>query len=86
MPQNPIKLDSSNRIVNDDGTITQVFRTWALQVSNNIPIVATGSPEGVVEAPQYSLYIDETTPATPVQYRKMSPEIGGDRTKGWAVI
>jgi len=86
MPQNPIKLDSSNRIVNDDGTITQVFRTWALQVSNNIPIVSTGSPEGVVEAPQYSLYIDEAVPLIPVQYRKMLPQITNDRTKGWVVI
>jgi len=86
MPQNPIKLVSSNSIVDADGTASQVFRTWAIQASNNVPIVGTGSPEGVVEAPQYSLYIDESVPLTPVQYRKMLPQIANDRTQGWAII
>ena len=86
MPQAPIKLNSSQPIIEADGTLSQVFRTWALQVSNSIPIVNTGSPEGVVEAPQYSVYVDEAVPLTPVTYRKMLPEIGGDRTTGWAVV
>lgn len=86
MTQTPQKLNSTQPIVESDATPLQAFRTWALQVSNNIPFVSTGTPEGVVEAPQYSLFIDEAVPLTPVQYRKMLPEIGGDRTKGWAVV
>jgi hypothetical protein len=81
-----IRLNALQPIVEPDGTMTQHFRTWALAVSNNLPIVGTGTPEGVIEAPQYSLYIDETVPLTPVQYRKMLPEIGGDRTTGWAAL
>jgi hypothetical protein len=79
-------INSAQPIVEDDGTMSQLFRAWLLQVSNNIPIVNTGSPEGVIEAPQYSLYIDEAIPTVPVQYRKMLPEIGGDRSKGWVVV
>ena len=45
-----------------------------------------GTPEGALEAPQYSLYIDESTPLSPIQYRKMLPDVTGDRTKGWAAL
>lgn len=86
MPQTPQRLNSAQPLIEADGTPSQVFRTWALQVSNSTPIVGTGTPEGVVEAPQYSLFIDEAVPLTPVQYRKMLPLIGSDRTKGWAVV
>ena len=86
MPQEPTGLNSTQPIVESDGTISQIFRTWAGQVTNSLPIVGSGTPEGVRAAPQYSLYIDEAVPLTPLQYRKMLPEIGGDRTKGWALI
>lgn len=86
MPQEQQLLNASNAIVDPDRTPTQVMREWALRVSNNSPIVNTGSPEGNVLAPQYTLYIDETVPTAPVQYRKMLPEIGGDRKKGWIAL
>jgi len=80
------KLNSAQPLVEQDRTATQLFRSWALLVSNALPLVGAGSPEGVTEAPQYSLYIDEAVPLTPVQYRKMLPEVGGDRAKGWAAL
>ena len=86
MAQNPLSINSAQPIVEDNGTMSQLFRTWMLQVTNSIPIVGTGSPEGAIEAPQYSLYIDETVPLVPTQYRKMLPEVTGDRSKGWAIV
>jgi len=80
------QLNSTQPITEADGTISQVFRTWALQVSNSLPLIGIGTPEGVVTAPQYSLYIDEAVPLTPVQYRKMLPDVTGDRSKGWAAL
>ena len=80
------RLNIGQPIVKQDGTMSDPFSLWASMVSNNLPIVGTGSPEGVVEAPQYSLYIDEAVPLVPVQYRKMLPEISSDRKNGWAVI
>ena len=81
-----MRLNSSQPITDDKGAITSVFRSWANLVSNNLPLVGTGTPEGALEAPQYSLYIDESTPLSPVQYRKMLPDVSGDRTKGWAAL
>ena len=81
------RLQATQPIVEPNGTMSQTFRVWAIEVSNSLLIVGTGDPElQGLEAPQYSLYLDEAIPASPVQYRKMLPEIGGDRTKGWAAL
>lgn len=86
MPQNQAKLNISQPIVNPDGTPSQHFQLFLLQLANSVTIVSTGNPEAVLEAQQYCVYVDETVPAAPVTYRKMLPEIGGDRKKGWVVI
>lgn len=83
MPQDPTKLVVTEPVVEADDTASQVFRTWAQKVSNSVPIVGSGTPEGVLEAPQYSVYVDETTATAPTVYRKMLTDIGGDRSKGW---
>lgn len=80
------RLQAAQPIVEDNGTMAQAFRTWTIEVTRSLVIVGTGTPEGVLEAPQYSLYLDEAVPATPVQYRKMLPDIAGDRTMGWAAL
>lgn len=80
------RLQAAQPIVEDNGTMSQAFRTWTIEVTRSLVIVGTGTPEGVLEAPQYSLYLDEAVPATPVQYRKMLPDIAGDRTMGWAAL
>lgn len=86
MPQAQQPLNVQFPVVEKDGTPSQILREWALRVTNNQPIISTGNPEGVLEAPQYTLYIDEAVPTAPVQYRKMLPEIGGDRKQGWVVV
>ena len=76
-------LNASQPIIIDDGTMSQAFRLWTLQAGLSIPVVGAGSPEGVVTAPQYSLYLDSTGAAGFVAYRKMLPSIGGDKSQGW---
>jgi len=82
---NPI-LNVAQPIIGNDGTMEQAFRQWTQDASLSIPIVGTGSPEGVVEARQYSLYLDSAGSAGSIQYRKMLPDIGGDKTKGWILV
>jgi hypothetical protein len=64
----------------------QPFRQFTQEAALSIPITGAGSPEGVVEAVQFSLYLDTTGSAGSIQYRKMQPEIGGDRSKGWIAV
>jgi hypothetical protein len=66
--------------------MAQAFRTWTLDASLSIPIIGTGSPEGVVEARQYQLYINSAGTAGSIEYRKMLSQIGGDRTQGWILV
>jgi len=80
------RLNAAQSIIESNGTMTQTFRTWTLDASLSIPIIGTGSPEGVVTARQYSLYIDSTGSAGSIEYRKMLPDIGGDVTQGWKLV
>lgn len=80
------RLNAAQPIVQPDGTMAQPFRQFTQDASLSIPIVGSGSPEGVVEARQYSLYIDSTGSSGSIEYRKMQPEIGGDVTKGWVAV
>lgn len=80
------KLNVAQPIVEANGTMSQPFRQWTQEASLAIPIIGTGSPEGVVEARQYSLYLDESGISGAIQYRKMQPSIAGDRTKGWVLV
>lgn len=81
-----IKLNAAQPIVGEDGTMQDAFRTWALTVSDGVPQVGVGSPEGVVESPQFTLYIDSAGSAGNIEWRKMSSDIGGDKSKGWLQV
>ena len=70
-------------IVDKDGYASTSFRQWVNQASLSIPIIGSGSPEGVVEAAQYRQYLDTAGSAGNISYRKMLPDIGGDVTMGW---
>jgi hypothetical protein len=83
MAQPPTKYQATQPISEATGAPSQPFRDYLSKVSKSVPIVGSGSPEGVLEAPQYSLYIDETTPSAPVLYLKMLPYVGSDRSSGW---
>ncbi|GAF75550.1 unnamed protein product [marine sediment metagenome] len=81
-----IRLNASQPIVEADGTMAQAFRTWSISISDLQPIIGIGTPEGIIEAPQFTLYLDSTGTTGTIQYRKMLPEIGGDRLKGWVLL
>jgi len=66
--------------------MAQPFRQFTQDASLSIPIVGSGSPEGVVEARQYSLYIDSTGTTGSIEYRKMLPDIGGNTKQGWIAV
>jgi len=80
------RLNAAQPIVDANGTMTQAFCQFTQDITLSIPIVGSGSPEGVVEARQYSLYLDSAGSAGSIQYRKMQPDIAGDRTKGWILV
>lgn len=80
------RLNAAQPIVQSDGTMEQPFRQFTQDASLSIPIIGVGSPEGVVEARQYSLYIDSTGTSGSIEYRKMQPSIAGDTSQGWIAV
>lgn len=76
-------LAVANPIVNENRTMSEELRQWIREVNLSNPIVGAGSPEGVVDADQYALYLDNTGAAGSIQYRKMLASIAGDTKQGW---
>ena len=73
-------------MVDARGGITQQFAEYLSSLEQGVPLSGVGSPEGVVEAPLHTLYIDETGGAGSIEYRKMSSDIAGDRSMGWLAV
>ena len=80
------RLNASFPIVDEEGKMTQAFRDEMTRLSESVTIRGTGSPEGVIEAPQYSEYVDKTGTASTIKYVKRDTDIAGDRSKGWILI
>lgn len=79
-------LDGGRSIVDGTGRMQQAFRSEINELIRFLPIVGAGTPEGVIDAVQYSLYIRTDGVSGTIQYRKMLPQIGSDTKKGWVAV
>lgn len=73
-------------IVDADGMMSQPFRAWTQGVSRLEILSGIGSPEGVVNAPQKTLYMNTTGAAGAVLYIKRDTNVGGDPKQGWILV
>ena len=69
----------------EDLTPSEQSRSWINAVTLSIPIIGTGSPEGVVEAQQRQTYLDEAGTDNTTSYIKRVNDIAGDKTMGWVL-
>jgi hypothetical protein len=72
--------------ITKEGMMVQSYMLWTQAVTKLQPIIGTGSPEGAVEADQYSFYIDSTGTTGSILWCKMLPLVGADRKMGWVLI
>jgi len=79
-------LNSTLPVVDDRGVMVRRFDFWTLNVTRLAPIVGTGSPEGVVEAVETQLFMDNTGIAGSILYIKRNSDIGGDKKQGWILV
>ena len=80
----PIKL--YDPFVNDDLALTKENKDRMRVLQSWVPITGNGSPEGVVEALQFRLYIDEDGSTGSILYIKKLAEIADDITQGWVLV
>lgn len=59
-----------------------LLESLELAVNLNTPIIGAGSPEGVITAKPYQVYLDTTGGAGTLQYRKMT----GTSNTGWVLV
>lgn len=76
----------SQPIVDTNGVMSQPFQEWQELVGRAQLLRGTGSPEGSIEAPLDSRYIDTSGAPGSLLYIKVSADIGGDRTQGWVLV
>jgi len=72
--------------ITEDGIPTAQFQSLLESLESavnlNTPLTGTGSPEGVLTALPYQVYLDTAGGAGTIEYRKMT---GSDNT-GWVAV
>ncbi len=81
-----IPMPPSFPFVDERGYLTSRAQEFVLEVHKQSVIIGTGSPEGVLEAPQWSEYIDDSGTTGSLKWVKKLEDISGDRTQGWILI
>lgn len=82
--RNHVVPPASFPLTETDGKPTEVMRKWMTRVT---PIYyGSGSPEGVLEAPITSLYMNTAGTAGSILYIKRDQDVSGDRTQGWILV
>lgn len=80
-------LTTTRPIVETSGESSQEMRSWAQLITDRALIISTGSPEGVIDAPQGSMYMDDAGTAGNILSVKRDADDGlGDKTKGWILV
>ena len=86
MPNYIISPSPTRAFVDQNGLMTQEARTWVQTINDRTLIIDAGSPEGAIEAPIGSEYMDSAGTASNIKYIKRDADIGGDKTQGWILI
>ena len=80
------ELSANRPIIEEDGSLTVQSRAYFRVLTDQVLIIDTGSPEGVIEAPQGANYMDDAGVAGAIKYIKRDNDIAGDKTKGWVLV
>jgi len=75
-----------NQITDGNGNVSNTMLIWIEAITSRQIISGTGTPEGNIEAMQFSLYMDETGTAGNILYIKRDADIAGDKSKGWILV
>jgi len=81
------RINFSRPAINSLGVLSLAMKRWIQSITNQAVITGSGTPEGVVKAPQFSSYkdVDATTTGT-ILYSKQLAQIGGNTSMGWVLV
>ena len=81
VPPSPVRP-----IIDDAGTMEPSFRAFALKIALRALIIGNGNPEGVYDAEQGAVYMDEDAAGGDILYIKRLADIAGDKSQGWRAV
>ena len=81
-----VSPSATRPIVDATGGMSQEMRSWTQSITNFSVVIGTGSPEGVVEASQGTLYMDDAGTTGAILYIKRDADLSGDKTKTWILV
>jgi hypothetical protein len=80
-------LNTSRAVIDTaTGRPLQVLQLFSELVSKLPILIGTGSPEGVIEAKQTRLYMDDAGGVGTILYIKKTNDIAGNRKNGWILV
>jgi hypothetical protein len=79
-------LTVADIVVDENGRALQKLRLFTEDTAKLPILVGTGSPEGVIEAKQTRLYMNDAGTTGTLIYIKQFDDIAGNRKMGWVLI
>jgi hypothetical protein len=86
MVKRVVQLNPSQSPIREDGSLEPAFQLFTQSLANMAMIISSGSPEGVIQANQGALYMDESGTSGAILYIKKSADILGNNTQGWILV
>ncbi len=82
-----VPLTTTRPIVEEDRTLSLEAREWMQAITDQAVIIGTGSPEGLIDAPQTAMFMDDAGTAGNILYIKRDVDDGaGDPKFGWILV
>lgn len=78
--------EPSKSVLLKNGTMSDPFRRWTVEISDMSLLMGEGTPEASVVAVQGREYMDTLGTAGAIKYIKRDADVLGDRSKGWILI
>ena len=86
MADRVVPLNPGRTPLREDGSLEPAFQLFTQELANRALIIGSGVPEGVTEASQGALYMNDLGTAGAILYVKKSADINGDRKEGWVLV
>jgi hypothetical protein len=86
MASRVVPLNPSSSPTREDGSLSPAFQLFAQSLASRALITGEGAPEGVIEANQGALYMNELGTAGAILYVKKSADVSGNKTQGWILV
>jgi len=81
-----IQPSADRSLIKESGAPSDQLNIWLKLITDRALIIADGNPEGIYEANQGAIYLNESGTAGAILYIKRDADISGYKTQGWILV